>query len=89
MLGRDRVLPAQVRPGARHATAAPYIGRLAVTAATVTIVAVSRSCSSSTRTKVLAQGAVGLATLGLVSLQAIAAVAIVRSSAAASGPDTG
>ena len=75
VLGRDRVLPAklgQLHP--RHHS--PRYGSLTVTAVATVIVAVL-AIAGSTRSSVLAQGATGLATLGIVILQALAAVAIV------------
>ncbi len=74
-LGRDRVLPARL--GRLHLRfRSPAVASLVVTAATVLMLAVALVTQLNPYTEV-AQGSIGLATLGIVSLQLIAAVSIV------------
>jgi amino acid transporter len=75
VLGRDRVLPARLgRLHPRHRS--PQLGSLTVTAVATLIVAVCAIVGADPFVA-LAQGATGLATLGIVTLQAVATVAIV------------
>jgi amino acid transporter len=75
VLGRDRILPEQL--GKLHPRyRSPVLGSIIVSAGSMLIVVVA-AVAGVDPYKVLAQGAVGLATLGIVALQTLAAVAIV------------
>ncbi len=75
VLGRDRVLPArlgQVHPRYRS----PHVASLAISGATAALIGIAVVTRLDPYTE-LGQGALGLATLGVVSLQMLASVAIV------------
>ena len=76
VLGRDRVLPGELgRAAPEHRS--PYRGQPGRHAAAPALIVVIAIVFQLDPYVVLAQGAVGLATLGIVALQAMAAVAIV------------
>lgn len=75
VLGRDRILPAVMgRLHPRHRS--PQFGSLTVSVGAWLIVLIA-ALAGADPYKALGQGAVGLATLGIVALQAVAALAIV------------